>query len=344
MENTDIVRQIDVSVGNGYPVLIAPTFEYLRSALSLRGDKVAVVVDDNVAALYVEDILACLRGYTVRVITVPAGEDSKSLACFADLAGQLAQMDFNRNDAVLALGGGVVGDLAAFLASTYMRGIHLVAVPTSLLSMVDSSVGGKTAVNLAVGKNLVGTFYQPDLVYVATRCLDTLPQREVQCGWGEIIKYSFLHDSVTLADLQGDVTPLLIEKCVRIKADIVSADERESGVRKLLNLGHTVGHAIERLSGFALSHGECVVKGIAAALTISARYYNLPDAVVAEARLRLLSRGHDLSIPYDVRQLMQPIMLDKKGCGDGVDAVLLNRELRAHIVHLSYAQLAQLMV
>lgn len=342
-ELLNTMRQIQVNTAKPYRVVIADDYAALAANLDLGNARVAIVSDDHVAPLYADAVSAALGCRPVHRLVVPAGEGSKSMACYASLLEQLAALGFGRHDTVLALGGGVVGDLAGFVASTYMRGVGLVAVPTSLLAMVDSSVGGKTAINLQVGKNLCGTFYQPDLVYIATGCCATLPAREVQCGWGEIIKYSFLADTIGLADLEGDITPELVEKCVRIKADIVSADEREGGQRKLLNFGHTVGHAIERLAGFALSHGECVVKGMYAALSMSARYYDLPDSVYRAGLRRLAVRGHDLDIPYSVDQLMQPIMLDKKGSADGVDAILVDADLRAHIVPLTYAQMAQLL-
>lgn len=337
------MRILSVHASKTYPIYIGDLLDEFGALVSyLKGDKVAVITDTNVAPLYLQAVQKLLAGKQVLPLVVAAGEQSKSLGQYGLLLNTLAQKGFGRKDGIVALGGGVVGDLAAFVASTYMRGIRLVAVPTSLLAMVDSSIGGKTAINLDSGKNLCGTFYQPDAVFVATKCLQTLPPREQQSGWGEIIKYSFLSDTITMSDLQGDVTPQLIAKCLQIKAEIVQADEHENGERKLLNLGHTFGHIIERNSNFALSHGECVVKGMAVILGLSQRVLSLGDNTVAEAKQRLLSRGHDLS--FDADTLLGGLNLDKKSDAQGVDLVLINNSLRGVIVPLTYEQIARYLV
>lgn len=312
-------------------------------AARLPGAKLAVVMDEHVAALYAGAPAVAFAGKELLPIVLPAGEDTKSAPYYLRILNELAHHAFTRDDAVVAFGGGVIGDLAAFAASTYMRGIHLLSLPTSLLAMVDSAVGGKTAINLDCGKNLCGTFYQPDAVYVCTAFLATLPPRERMCGWGEILKYALLSDTITEDDLRGDVTPTLIEKCLSIKADIVAADEREKGLRKLLNLGHTFGHAVERLSGFALSHGECVAKGLAVIIEVSRRYYDADAARYQAAMDKLASRGHDLTTGYDADTLMGPIVSDKKGHGDSIDVVLLTPELRPAVVRMTYETLRGLM-
>ena len=337
---------VDVHTNPAYRVYIADNFApaTMEDTCALcQGQKVAVVTDSNVAPLYADCLDPFLAGKTVCKITVPAGEASKSPAEYVRLLNALAAAQISREDTVVALGGGVVGDLAGFAASTYMRGIAFANVPTSLLAMVDSAVGGKTAINIDYGKNLCGTFYQPRWVYINTALLASLPPSETMCGWGEIIKYAFLADSITLRDIEGDVTPQLIAKCVQIKADVVAADERESGMRKLLNLGHTVGHAIERLSGFALPHGVCVAKGLKAALDISRRYYALTDDAYRQALSIIAAKGHDLAIPYDKQRIVEQIVSDKKSNGTGIDMVLIGADLRAHIEHVPYADLYTLL-
>ena len=223
-----------------------------------------------------------------------------------------------------------------------MRGIGLYAFPTSLLAMTDSSLGGKTAINLKRGKNLCGTFYQPKGVYVCTAFLDTLPQREMLCGYGEIIKYAFLSDRITLEDIKGDITEKLIADCLKIKAEIVEADEKENGKRKLLNLGHTVGHAIERLSGFTLSHGECVIKGLYAALKMSEKHFGL-DKKTVDAALEIISaRGHNLKVGFSADEIISAAISDKKSFAEGFDVVLINQELKGEIVRLSGEELGAL--
>lgn len=308
----------------------------MQAATGMLGQKVAIVSDDNVAPRYAASIAADIADKEIVHIVVPAGEPSKSATQYIRILNCLAAAHFTRRDTVVALGGGVVGDLAGFVASTYMRGIAFINIPTSLLAMVDSAVGGKTAINIDYGKNLCGTFYQPRWVGINTAFLRSLPHREALCGWGEILKYVFLSNTITQTDLEGDVTPQLIAKCVQIKADIVSEDEREAGQRKLLNLGHTIGHAIERLSGFELSHGECVAKGLRAALDISRKHLGLPDEQYLRAAAIIACKGHDLSIPYTGEQLYQELLSDKKSGGDGTDMVLINGRLQAEIVHLPY--------
>lgn len=307
------------------------------------GRKAAIITDSHVAPLYGDCLDPYLVGREVVKIVIEAGEAHKSPREYLMILNELAARGFTRNDTVIALGGGVVGDLAGFVASTYMRGVRFINVPTSLLAMVDSAIGGKTAINIDYGKNLCGTFYQPVQVLENTDFLATLPPREMLCGWGEIIKYAFLSPTVTLADLEGDVTPSLIAKCVQIKVDVVSRDERESGARRLLNLGHTVGHAIERLSDFTLSHGECVVKGLAAILEVSRRYYDMPSEAYRKAREIISVKGHDLTNPYPREAILAEITRDKKSDDEGISLVLIDPNLTANVVHLSYREVEHLL-
>ena len=326
-----------------YPVFVSDSLSSLGKALGvMKGEKVAIVTDENVSALY-----PLVEGFfgekSVYKFVIEAGENSKSPENFIKIQNFLAENGFTRSDSVVAFGGGVVGDLAAFCASTYMRGITLVAIPTTILSAVDSSVGGKTAINLDRGKNLCGSFYQPSAVYICTEFFKTLPEREIACGLGEVIKYAFLSDTVTIEDVKGETSVNLIEKCLKIKADIVGRDENERGDRKLLNLGHTVGHAIERLSGFGISHGECVVKGLFAILNISKRYFGLSDNAYERALEVISCRGHDLDIGFSAEEIYGQILSDKKSDGSGVDLVLICEDLSAKIVRVSYIELKELL-
>lgn len=254
-----------------------------RGLLSRIGDlvaekwqprKVALVSDDNVAPLYqqqVENSLVAV-GFDVYRYEFPAGEASKSLTVLGDLARQMAAAAFNRDDAVIALGGGVTGDLAGLLAATYMRGISLIQVPTSLLAQVDSSVGGKTAVDLDTIKNILGAFYEPDLVVIDPDTLQTLEPRDLVEGYGEIVKTAalkggdFWHLIESINSPEDIMThaPELSARSIQYKADVVMADETESGQRQLLNFGHTIGHAVEALAHGDLRHGEAISIGMVA--------------------------------------------------------------------------------
>lgn len=336
------MKEIRVNASKSYSVIINDSWGGFVQAVApiIKGEKVLVVTDSEVEKLY-PDFARKFDGKTVYKYVVPSGEKSKNFDNYLKIIECLADNEFTRSDAVVAFGGGVVGDLAGFVASTYMRGTGFINVATTVLSAVDSSVGGKTAVDLKEGKNLVGTFYQPDLVFVNTDLFKTLPEKEIQNGFGEIVKYKFLSDEISLDELKSEPNESLIEKCVRIKKDIVEKDEREGGIRKLLNLGHTFGHAVEKLSGFSSSHGSCVVKGLKIVLDISAKYFGLTDEKYEEAKNVLASRGHDLSVPYSKDEILRAIRNDKKGNGRGIDLVLLNGDLKPEIVFLDYEKIRE---
>ena len=259
---------------------------YLRRVdATENAPRILVISDDNVAPLYLEEAKASLRAadYRVSEIVVPAGEKTKSVEVANEIWEAMAGLKLGRDCAVVALGGGVVGDLAGFTASTFMRGITVVQAPTSLLAMVDSSVGGKTGVNLSAGKNLVGTFTQPAYVCASIKTLSTLPSREWACGCGEIAKSSvidsdeffffWLTDNASaLASRDHDVTAEAIARSVVFKADVVAQDKTESrGVRECLNYGHTLGHAVESLAGYGTySHGAAVAEGMRFAARLGA--------------------------------------------------------------------------
>ncbi|MBQ9485311.1 MAG: 3-dehydroquinate synthase, partial [Clostridia bacterium] len=219
--------------------------------------------------------------------------------------------------------------------------ITLVSVPTTLLSAVDSSVGGKTAIDLAAGKNLCGTFYQPSAVYIALSFLRTLPKREVQSGLGEVIKYAFLSDTVNAEDIKR-ADGELVFKCLKIKRDIVNADEKENGARALLNFGHTVGHAIEKLSGYRLSHGLCVAKGMACAVAVSQRIYGLSDQTVAKMRQLLEISKHDLTNTFSAADITDAIKADKKRKGDCVNFIVVKDIGKPQIVKIRFSVLAEI--
>jgi 3-dehydroquinate synthase len=300
-----------------------------------RKNRLVVVTDAHVAVAQLPRLQAALAlgGIGVEPIVLPAGEGTKSWQHLETLLDRLLALEVERSDAIVALGGGVIGDLVGFAASILKRGCRFVQVPTTLLAQVDSSVGGKTAINTAAGKNLVGAFHQPDFVLIDPSTLDTLPPREVRAGYAEVIKYGLIDDPDFFAwceangpaMLAGDPAARLtaIEKSVRAKAAIVADDEREtSGRRALLNLGHTFGHALEAETGFSdtLLHGEGVAAGMALAFRFSARQElcSAADAAQATAHLRAMGLPYDLATAHvsaSGATLVAHMLHDKKMAG-----------------------------
>ncbi len=270
----------------------------------------AIVSDDTVYALYGERTVKALEktGYRVHSFTFPAGEGSKNLSTYADVLHFLGEHRFSRSDVVVALGGGVVGDLAGFAAATYQRGMGFAQIPTTLLAAVDSSVGGKTAVDLPTGKNQAGSFYQPCIVICDPNTLETLPEEQYRCGCAEIIKYAMLGNAAFFEELYK--TPVreqyehVIEVCVQMKRDIVGADEYDLGRRRTLNLGHTFGHAVEQCSDFSLLHGEAVAIGMTTVTRAAVKRGICGEETLA----RLLDILHRYGLPtetgYPTRQAL----------------------------------------
>ncbi len=288
----------------------------------------AVISDENVFPRYGETVCASLQeaGFQVLTYVLPAGEASKNLASYGKVMEFLAENHLRRSDVLIALGGGVIGDLTGFAAATYLRGIPYVQVPTTLLAAVDSSVGGKTAVDLAVGKNLVGAFWQPSLVWCDPDVLASLPDAVFRDGCAEVIKYGLLGDAAFFHQLaRNPVSEHLeevIARCVTMKRDIVTEDERDRGVRQLLNLGHTFGHAVEECSGYALSHGHCVAIGMAI-ITRAAAELGYCAAADVDAVEQLLKSYHlPTASPYSLSQLECAALSDKKIFGSTIHLVV----------------------
>ncbi len=292
-----------------------------RVAHLVRGPRCAIVADSNTAALLSADVQRSLEaaGFEPVIITIPSGENSKSLKQAGVIFEQMANAGLDRTSFVVALGGGVVGDLAGFAAAIYHRGIPHVQVPTTLLAQVDSSIGGKTAVNTPAGKNLLGAVHQPALVVADVDTLRTLPPRELSQGFAEIIKHAIIADP-SLFDLLRDFEPCnfaaLVRRNIEIKAAIVSRDEHDSsGQRAILNFGHTVGHAIERAAGYGrFLHGEAVSLGIAAACEISVRHAGFAETERQEVLDALQARHLPVRVPPDFSraEIMSAMRADKK--------------------------------
>lgn len=300
--------------------------------------RLLVITDSNVAPLYLAEVKASLKaaGYRVSDVVVPAGEESKSLEVAGEIWEAMAELKLGRDCAVVALGGGVVGDLAGFVASTYMRGVPVVQVPTTLLSMVDSSVGGKTGVNLSAGKNLVGTFKQPSYVCASTAALATLPDREWRCGCAEIAKsaaiesddffFWMVENASALAARDEELAAEAIARSVVFKANVVAEDKTESrGVRECLNYGHTLGHAVEKLSGYGVfSHGAAVAEGMRFAARLGAALVGTPmDFVRAQDDLLDALGLPALEWSADPAEMLAAMKGDKKARAGVVRFVLL---------------------
>jgi 3-dehydroquinate synthase len=319
-------RSYDIVIGRGIVATLGTRIAALKP-----GAKVAVVTDATVAMHHLSAVDAALAaaGIAVTHVVVEPGEGSKSFAVYQDVCDQLITARLERSDLVVALGGGVVGDLAGFAAASVRRGLDFVQVPTTLLAQVDSSVGGKTGINSRHGKNLVGAFHQPMLVVADTALLDTLPRRDFAAGYAEMAKYGLLGDADFFTWLEENwqgvfagsaVRDHAIAVCCRGKADIVARDERESGERALLNLGHTFGHAFEAAAGYSerMLHGEAVAFGMTLAFAFSARKGLIAPADAARVRrhlqaVRLPTDIGDLNGPLpDVSRLMDLIAQDKK--------------------------------
>ncbi len=298
-------RRYDVIVGDG-------AVAELGSLIPSSARRAAIVTQSEIG-------IDVLTGIEQRVFTIGQGEPVKTLSTIEDLCRQFAQWGLTRNDVVVGVGGGLVTDVAGFAAATYHRGIPVVHVATTLLGQVDAAIGGKTGVNLAEGKNLVGAFWQPSGVVCDTATLASLPEREFRAGLGEVAKYHFLGGG----RLDDEDLPERVAACVRIKAEVVAADEREGGRRAVLNYGHTLAHALEIEGGFDLRHGEAVAVGLVYAAEVAVRLGRIDDAAVAEHRRVVMEYGLSTTLPSGIDQdaLLSLFTRDKKAL-DGVTMVL----------------------
>lgn len=301
-------------------------------------DKIMVISDENVNKHYGDLVLNILVEKQVNNFIIQAGEDSKNFSKLEEILNNMIEVGLDRNSKIIALGGGVVGDIAGFAASIYMRGIPYIQIPTSLLAQVDSSVGGKTAINMSQGKNMVGSFYQPEAVIIDINTLKTLPKREIISGIGEIIKYGIIWDYTFLdfieekleaiLELEEKTMKFVIKKCCEIKGEIVSQDEKESGIRKILNFGHTIGHALEVVTDYKrYSHGEAVLIGMFYE-TIMANRLGYMDNKYCEKIQRLIKRTEiNLEISeFPIESLVRAMGKDKKNKGKKVSFIFPKEE------------------
>lgn len=308
--------------------------------------KAVVITDSNVDRLYADRLCESLRGEGFNPVkyVIPAGESSKNPQNLISILNFLAENRLTRSGTVFALGGGVVGDISGLAASLYMRGISLIQLPTTLLSAVDSSVGGKTAINLETGKNLVGAFYQPDLVICDTDTLSTLPSDELSNGFAEVIKYGFIRDSSLLELLRTPAElnmPEIIERCVSIKRDIVTRDERDLGERQLLNFGHTFGHAIEKCSNYKVPHGHAVARGMMIITAACVKKGICDDSILELLRDLLIKYNLPLDPAFSGERIFDVVLSDKKRMSDRFNLVVPRSLGRCELLNLSLSEVRE---
>ena len=345
------MRKVIVKASTEYAILIG------RGILGQLGEEVkkriqpckaAIITDTTVEKLYAEQAEKSLQeaGFTICRFAYPAGESSKHIGTLSDILEFLAEEEVTRQDIIVALGGGVCGDMAGFAAAVYQRGIRFVQVPTTFLAAVDSSVGGKTAIDLKAGKNMAGAFYQPHLVLCDVDTLDTLPEEVFADGIAETLKYGVIGDvelfeKTASGDFRENLEEI-IETCVKMKRDIVMEDEFDTGVRQLLNLGHTLGHAIEKRSGFAISHGHAVAIGMHLIAKV-AEEKGMAEAGLAEKiRKALKNNNLPVSIDYSAEEITEGVLKDKKRRGGEISFVFPTKIGHCEIVKIPVEEVTEL--
>lgn len=322
------MKTLTVDLGaRSYPIYIGENIYHQFALLQphIHGQQVMIVSNDTVAPLYLTALQQSLTDYQVASVILPDGEQYKTLEVWNRIFDALLTARFARDCTLIALGGGVIGDMAGFAAACYQRGVNFIQIPTTLLAQVDSSVGGKTGVNHALGKNMIGAFYQPQCVLADTQVLNTLDDRQLRAGIAEVIKYGLIHDLDFYHWLENNIDALLqreqaalsyaIEQSCRNKADIVAADERESGQRAWLNLGHTFGHAIENGMGYGVwLHGEAVAAGMCLAADLSRRLRHIDQAQVDSINRLMTQAGLPIAAPaaLSVERMLELMAVDKK--------------------------------
>ncbi len=327
-------------INDSYEILIGDDLlSHVPKNIGKLGNRFLIITDTNVGKLYGGKLLSLLKkkGLKADIVAFKAGEKSKTIETFEKLLKHAQKVGLDRKSSIIALGGGVVGDVAGFVAASYMRGINYIQVPTSLLAMVDSSVGGKVAVDLPTGKNIVGAFHQPKKVIIDVSLLKTLPKKEILCGLAEMIKSGLIADKRLFIDINNNLEEIiakdekilsrLITRCCKIKSFVVSKDEKEAGLRKILNYGHTVGHAIETLTGYnKLSHGEAVAIGMIIEGAIANELGILSNDEFILQNSVIINSGLNKNMPnLDSSKVIAEMKKDKKVVSGEIEFVLLKK-------------------
>ena len=341
-------HEYDIVIGKD---ILKNSAKYIKEARKAPA-KILVVTDENVAELYADTVCNSLKEISeVKLVVLPAGETTKSLGYLSDLYDEAFSFGMTRSDLAVALGGGVIGDLTGFFASTVLRGIDVVQIPTTLLSQVDSSVGGKTAIDVSWGKNLVGSFYQPKLVIGDTQTLETLPDSEFSSGLAEVIKYGCIWDEDffkkidTAADRKDlmDIIDEIVYACCDIKRQVVEKDEHDLALRMILNFGHTAGHIVEKAYDYTgYTHGEAVAFG----MIIAARLGEKLGITEAGTTQKIDAMIKKFSLPYDIKvshEDLAGIALDKKASGSSISVILLDKIGKYHIHKIDTSEYVELL-
>jgi 3-dehydroquinate synthase len=329
---------VELSDQRSYPIYIGQGLLADAECLlpHISGRQVCIVTNDTVAPLYLDGVQGLLGDYDVDTVILPDGEAYKTLDTVSRIYDCLLEKRHNRTTTIIALGGGVVGDMAGYAAATYQRGVKFIQIPTTLLSQVDSSVGGKTGVNHPLGKNMIGAFHQPQCVIIDTDALKTLPSRELSAGMAEVIKYGLIADAPFYQWIENHIEALMaldeafiveaIARSCQNKADVVALDEREGGIRAILNLGHTFGHAIETAQGYGVwLHGEAVAAGMLVAIKLSALMNNIAPIEAERLEALLCHAQLPVQLPKNMspEQFLELMSLDKKVLDGALRLVLL---------------------
>lgn len=338
--NVNTAKSYNIEVGEN--ITAAMLSPFLKNTAGIS--KILIISDDIVAPLYINIIKSIILECGIRTydFIIKNGEQSKNTDNYLNIIDYLSDNDFCRTDLIIALGGGVVGDLAGFCAGTYMRGIRFIQIPTTLLAIIDSSVGGKTAVNLKKGKNLLGVFYQPDLVIADLTFLNSLPKPQWQNGIGELIKYTLLSDTDLFEICEDGIEKNLkkiISQCIIFKRNIVIQDEKEFGVRALLNLGHTLGHAIEKISNYSILHGFAVAMGIKFMIDKALNSGHITKEEYMRVYNLLDKAGLSTPCPYTLDKILENIKNDKKIKGDYITLVTIKKFKTCHLEKLKLADI-----
>ncbi|MGF6376368.1 3-dehydroquinate synthase [Clostridiales Family XIII bacterium PM5-7] len=328
----------DVIIGND---ILKNAGEYIRACLPPC--KLCIVTDSTVNSIFGQVVTTSLieHGYQISKVVFPPGEHAKNLNTYSNIVEALADEGITRSDAIVSLGGGVVGDLAGFAAATYMRGIPYIQLPTTYLSAIDASVGGKTGLNLMSGKNLAGAFWQPSLVLIDYKTFDSLPPLRLLDGVAEAVKSAAISEASLVEPIASGNYEYVIERCLSIKKSVVEADELDKGLRQLLNFGHTIGHGIEKMSSFSVSHGQAVAKGMVVEAKAAFAMGLTATDISGYLSEILEDAGFNLSVPYSVEQLYRYALMDKKIAGDQIAMVVPERFGKCKLQKISLSELKQ---
>ncbi|MEY8368287.1 3-dehydroquinate synthase [Anaerovoracaceae bacterium 42-11] len=338
------MKKFLISTENPYEVLIGEALlkdagAYISTCIPPC--HLCIITDSTVNSIYSQVIMTSLmeHGYRTSKVVFPAGEHSKNLNTYSNILEAMADESLNRSDGIIALGGGVVGDMAGFVAATYMRGIPYVQIPTTYMSAIDAAVGGKTGINLLSGKNLVGAIWQPSLVLCDYKTFDSLPPSKLLDGVAEAVKCAIVAESSLIEHIKTQDYEYVIERCVSIKKSVVEADERDMGLRQILNFGHTIGHGLEKLSAFSIPHGKAIAKGMIVEAKAAFRQGLTSVDISGELTEILTDLGFDLSIDYPLEDLYRFALMDKKISGDKITMIIPESIGKCRLQKISLSEL-----